>query len=255
TYTGQAFFTNENSGFVQQRQFTLTIGQNIVLNGGFETGDFTDWNFLGTVSSNLTLYNGVVSVATYGGVATNFIHSGTYGAALGHRGFAYLYQSLATVPGQSYLFSLWLNNPGGDTPNQFLVDWNTNSSGTNTIFNQSNFDPVGIWTNLLFVVPATGTNTTIVFGFINNNYYFGLDDVNAWPIPLPNIRSFSSANRALSLKWNSLTNVLYEVEYSTNLASTNWFILSTNTAIGPTLAVTNSIGTNPAVFYRILRLP
>lgn len=255
TYTGQASFTDENTGFVQQRQFTLSIGQNIVQNGGFETGDFTDWSFSGTANRFGTLYNGVVSVATYGSEATNFIHSGTYGAALGYKKFAYLYQSLATIPGQTYLFSFWLNNPGGDTPNQFLVDWNTNASGTNTIFNESNIGAINDWTNVLSVLTATGTNTTIVFGCINDNYYFGLDDVNVWPIPWPTIRGFSRTHQALSLTWNTLTNLDYEVEYSTNLASTNWFILSTNIAIGPTLSVTNLIGTNRAVFYRVLRLP
>jgi Pro-kumamolisin, activation domain/Viral BACON domain len=256
TYNGQASFTDENSGVVQQRQFTLSIGQNLVQNGGFETGDFTDWNLNGSASHGLTIYNGVVSVVTVGSVATNFIHSGNDGAALGHKGFSFLYQSLATVPGQSYLFSLWLNDPQGDTPNQFFVDWNTNASGTNTIFNQSNFDTAGLWTNLLFVVPATGTNTTIVFASDNSNYYFGLDDVNVWPLPTPNIRGFSKiSNQTLSLTWNTLTNVAYEVESSTNLASPNWLILSTNTAFGPTLTVTNSIGANPATFYRVLRLP
>ncbi len=254
-YPGQVAFTDRNSGITQQRQITLSIGQNLVQNGGFETGDFTDWNFLGTVSKNLTLYNGVVNVSAYGSVAANFIHSGNDGAALGHKSFSYLSQSLATTPGQSYLLSFWLNNPGGYTPNQFLVDWNTNAVGTNTIFSQSNYDTSGTWMNLLFVLPATGTNTTLVFGTMNSNYYFGLDDINVWPVPLPTIRNFSSslAQNALTLTWNTLTNVTYEVAYSTNLV--NWSILSKNTALGSTLTVTNPIGSNPQAFYRILRLP
>ena len=257
-YTGQVSFTDETSGVAQNRQFTLTIGQNIVQNGGFETGDFTDWNLIGTtINHSGTVYNDVVSVATVGSVGTNFIHSGTYGAALGHSKFSYLYQSLATTPGQNYLFSCWLNNPGGYTPNQFLVDWNTNATGANTVFNQTEIGAINNWTNILLVLTATGTNTTLVFGSQNNSYYFGLDDINAWPIPSPNIRGFSTIanNNALTLTWNSFTDVVYEVEYSTNLASTNWFILSTNTAIGPTLSVTNPMGPNPAMFYRVLRLP
>ena len=48
---------------------------------------------------------------------------------------------------------------------------------------------------------------------------------------------------------------MYQVQYSTNLAKTNWTILSTNTATGYTLAVTNSIRSDPKRFYRIRRLP
>ena len=258
TYTGQASFTDENSGSVQQRQFTLSIGQNIVQNGGFETGSFSPWILYGETTVGKELYNGVVKASTFANKAgTNFIHSGTYGAALGQSGYlAYLDQSLFTQPGQSYLVSFWLDNVSGYTPNQFQLNWNTNATATNTVFNQVNMGAINTWTNMLFVLTATGTNTVLQFGARNDNYYFGLDDVNAWPLPLPNIRGLSKvSNQNFSFTWNSLTNVTYEVEYSTNLASTNWFIVSTNIATGPTLSVTNSTSLNPRAFYRILQLP
>jgi hypothetical protein len=84
----------------------------------------------------------------------------------------------------------------------------------------------------------------------------GLDSINVWPIPAPNIRGFSSAaDNTFSLTWNSLSNITYEVLSSTNLDSTNWTIVNTYTATNSTLTVTNPIGTNPSLFYRVLRLP
>ena len=107
-----------------------------------------------------------------------------------------------------------------------------------------------------FIVMATGPETVLQFGEMVDPWYFGLDDINVWPIPAPNIQSFSKElDGALSLTWNTLTNVEYEVQYSTNLASTNWFTLNVYSATGPILAVTNPIGTNPAAFYRIQLLP
>ena len=125
TYNANVVITNQNGGAVGL-PFTLLVGQPLVQNGGFEAGDFTGWTLNGS--------------STYNSVTTSsdaFVHSGSYGAALGQYGsLGYLSQTLPTSAGQNYLLSLWLDNPSnsyGATPNQFLVQWN----GT-TIFNQTN---------------------------------------------------------------------------------------------------------------------
>ena len=258
-YTATLVFSNQSSHLPQSLVFTLQSGQSVAANGGFETGDFSFWTFTGTTISGGLFYNGVVDASTFtDGSGVNYIHSGTEGAALGEAGtLAYLAQTLNTFPGQSYLLSMWLNNLNGAVPNQFQVNWNTNSPAVNTIFNQSNIGLVSPWTNLLFVVTATGTNTTLQIGARNDNDYFGLDDVTVVPIPNPSFRSVSKLNNsnAVMFVWNSLASIVYQVQYSTNLAGTNWTVLSTNTATGPTLTVTNGYGTDPRRFYRIRRLP
>ncbi|HEV2331421.1 MAG TPA: protease pro-enzyme activation domain-containing protein [Verrucomicrobiae bacterium] len=255
-YTGQVSFTDENSGVVQYRQFNLSIGQNIVLNGGFETGDFTDWTLnTNGVQGDTLVDNGGTGILP---------HTGNYYAAFGQNGsLGYISQTLPTVTNQSYLLSLWLNSPNvadlppttnllsSNTPNQFVVSWN----GV-TQYNQTNIPPINGWTNLQFIVTATGPGTVLQFGQMDDQWYLGLDDVNVWPIPAPNIQSFSrQPGSALSLSWNTQTNVEYQVQYSTNLASTNWLNLNNYSATGPIFTVTNSIGTNPAAFYRVLLLP
>jgi subtilase family serine protease len=54
-----------------------------------------------------------------------------------------------------------------------------------------------------------------------------------------------------SLTWNSVSNLNYVVQYSTNLTSGNWINLSTNKATGKTLSITNPLGTTGYRFYRI----
>jgi hypothetical protein len=254
SYTGQISFADETAGVIQNRPFLLAIGQNIVLNGGFETGDFTDWT-LSTNGQGTIVDNGATGITP---------HSGTFYAALGQPDtLGFISQTLPTTANQSYLLSLWFNSPdlndlsqtagvlSANTPNQFVVSWNGN-----TLFNQANIPPIMGWTNLQFIVTATGPTTVLQFGQRVDPWYFGLDDINVWPIPAPNIQSFSRApGNAFSLTWNTLTNIEYQVQCSTNLASANWINLNTYSATGPSLTVTNSIGTNPAVFYRVLQLP
>ncbi|MGH7978656.1 MAG: BACON domain-containing protein, partial [Limisphaerales bacterium] len=76
-YTGPVAFTDDNSGFVQDRPFSLSIGQNIVLNGGFEMGDFTDWDLV---------TNGFGTIVDNGDVSGLSPESGIYFAALGQNG-------------------------------------------------------------------------------------------------------------------------------------------------------------------------
>jgi subtilase family serine protease len=258
TFTGQAAFTDEPGAVTQNRQFTLSIGQNIVQNGGFETGSFPPWVLNGTTMVGNSLDNGVVQATSFshhGG--TNFIHSGTFGAALGQPSIlAYLSQPLATLPGQMYLLSFWLNNPSGDIPNQFQVNWNTNATTTNTVFNAVNMGTISHWTNMLFMLPATGTNTVLQFGARNDNSFFGLDDIKVWAVPLPTIRGLEiTSDGGFSMTWYAQTSAVYQVQYSTNLASGDWFNLNTYTAGSPVLSVTNPIGTNGYLFYRVIGSP
>lgn len=246
-YAGQAAFTDELTGLAQNSQFSLSIGQPIVLNGGFETGDFTDWTVEANTADTFVDNSSVTHIPP---------HSGTYLAAMGQDGsVGYISQTLPTFAGQSYLLSLWVYPPvirrGNNTPNEFVVLWN----GT-TQYDAVDLPELGAWTNLQFIVTATGPQTVLEIGGRDDPSWLGLDDVNAWPIPSPNIQAISdTGNNGLSITWFSFTNLEYELQYSTNLISPNWINLNTYTATGGTLSVSNSIGTNRESFYRVLQLP
>ncbi|HTY86418.1 MAG TPA: protease pro-enzyme activation domain-containing protein [Candidatus Acidoferrum sp.] len=247
-YATNLVFTNGASGITQTRPLSLQVGQNLVQNGGFETGSFYPWTLIGTAGTYNFVDDGTVTLLTP--------NTGTYMAALGEATFlASLSQNLPTVPGQNYLLSFWWQNPSTGSPQQFQVNWNTNATSTNTLLNWVS-PAVWSWTNMQFIVVATGTNTILQFRAENGPDWFVLDDVNVWPIPYPSFRSVVKTNgNNLVFSWNTLAGLSYVVQYSTNLATTNWVALTTNAAAGPVMTYTNAYGSDPRRFYRIRRLP
>jgi hypothetical protein len=137
----------------------------VVLNGGFETGTFTNWTLTGNTPC--------LSVST----KSDYVHSGNYGVQAGPAGtLGWLSQTLVTLPGQPYMLSLWLDSPDGGAPNEFTVYWN----GT-PLFDDINLGAIG-WTNLQFIVGATSASSQLQIGVRNDPAYFGFDDVCVTPI-------------------------------------------------------------------------
>jgi len=246
-YAANVWFTNQTGGGALGRQFTLLVNEPLVLNGGFETGDFTDWTLIGDSSPD----NFVANSSSRTGIAP---HSGSYFAALGNSGsLGYLSQTLPTAANQSYLLSLWLDDANGLTPNEFNVSWNGN-----TITDLVNMSQFG-WTNLQFVVTATSNSTVLQFGERDDSSYLGLDDVSLTPIPAAAFKPATvvKTNNNLKFAWSALTGLVYQVQFQTNLLQTNWTVLKSITATNTpvTFVDTNPITAFPQKFYRLLLLP
>jgi hypothetical protein len=244
TYAANVLITNLSGG-AATLPFTLQVNP-LVQNGGFETGDFTDW----TQSGN-TAYTVVSDTSGY-------VHSGNYGALLGPTTLGYLSQTIPTTPGQHYLLSLWLDNPSnskGATPNQFLVQWNGAA-----VFSQTNV-PYIAWTNLQFVVTASSSSTVLQLGFYDNPYYLGLDDISVTPLPAFSLQTTAQAGSQLisqkstsfNLTWSTVSGLAYQMQYKTNLMQTNWISLGKpQIATGSTLTLTdtNALSSSAQRFYR-----
>jgi hypothetical protein len=242
--------TNLTAGAAQTLQFTLLSGQNLVQNGGFETGDFSDWTLQGTAALNLVV--GSASQPPH----PELVHSGSWGALLGQVGaLGCLSQTLSTVAGQLYLLSFWVDSPyfsGTDTPNEFLVQWNGATNSTTVLFDQVDMAPFN-WTNMQFAVYAATGSTVLQFGARNDPEAFGLDDVSVVPISTPIFQGVTLAGGAITLTWTALSGLAYQFQYTTNLAAGVWNnIGSPVTATNATLTLSDVQPPDPRRFYRVV---
>lgn len=247
-YTTLAGFSNRVSGIIQYYQFTLLVGQTLIQNGGFETGDFSYW----MLSAN----SAFTKVMPGSGTGSNpqAVHSGSYGVQLGQaHSLGYLSQTIPTTPGQLYLLSFWLQNPfSGDTPNEFQVAWNNDPATNNVIYDQTNLVRLG-WTNMQFLVQAPTSSATLQLGFRNDPQSFDLDDISVVAVPTPAYRSITTANGVLTLTWTTMPGLVYQVQYSSDLSEANWINLGgPKTATTTTLTRSDVIGPEPEKFYRLV---
>ena len=188
TYSATLQIANLASQSVHTIMLGLIVNESLVENGGFETGDFSNWTLTGDAGSYDFVDNGSLT-----GIAP---HSGTYFAALGEVGTqAYLSQTLPTAAGQKYLLSLWLYNPVAGSSrrqNEFSVSWNGSA-----LYDKKNIAQSG-WVNMQFIVTVTGGGTVLQIGGRDDKSYLGLDDVSVTPVFPPAISAQPASLTILS---------------------------------------------------------
>jgi hypothetical protein len=143
---------------------------NIVVNGSFETGNFSGWTQFGN-----TGFTGV-QLGSFGGIAPT---DGAYQAFFGPVGSTGgITQSLATIPSGFYWVSFDVANLGG-TPNSFAADWGglTFLAGTNV--------GVAPYTHFAFTLMAAGASTALTFTTRQDPSFFLVDNVNVQSMPEP----------------------------------------------------------------------
>jgi uncharacterized repeat protein (TIGR03803 family) len=72
----------------------------------------------------------------------------------------------------------------------------------------------------------------------------------------PAFQTVTKSNNSLVLSWSTAQGQKYQLQYKTNLNSTNWFNFgSQTTASGGTISASDLIGSNSQRFYRVVLLP
>ena len=243
TYIPTLFATNNNgTAVIGFGPVIILAYPTSILNGGFETGTFTNWTRSGNFSGS--------SIST----ASQYRHSGTYGAQLFASGtLGYLSQTLTTIPGKLYLVSLWLDKPNNLTPNEFSVSW-----GGSVLMDQTNIPNIG-WTNIQFFVTATNTTTVLQLGYRNDSSYFGLDDVSVAAVqPVISGFTFSGSNLVLT-NTGGFSNRTYLVLTSTNVVQplNQWIPIATNVPSSNgsfSITATNAIDPNAQQQFYVLQM-
>jgi hypothetical protein len=145
--------------------------QELVVNGGFETGNFQGWTQGGNTG------------ATGVGTADDgvLVHSGQFAAFLGPvDSHGTLSQVVPTVAGTTYTLAYWLANDGG-TPSFFSAALNGTMIAGSVLNNPDAFN----YREYSFDFTAAGP-TTLQFEFQQIPAFFYLDDVSVAPVsPVP----------------------------------------------------------------------
>jgi hypothetical protein len=146
------------------------VAGNLVVNCGFEIGDFTNWTVTNGTFTFVSANNNIGFVGPTGSA-----NSGDFFAALGAvGGNAGVSQTISDNPGQTYTFSFYYGTDGS-VPDFFSASWDGAAliSQTDDFGNSGQSSP---WTQYSFQVVGTGSDT-IDFSARNDPAYDGLDDV------------------------------------------------------------------------------
>ena len=236
----------------------------------------TEFSVSGLVSTDSVSGASLSSLGAGAGAGT-----GTYGISItnaaGDAGLTN-YQ-ITYVPGSLTVGQAGLGvSAGGITANNKVYDGTvaaTLSTNNVVLVGLVNGDNVSLVTNNYmanFVSASVGTNISVsvsgltLTGSAATNYTLAQPTglmANITPkaltiaptVPSPVITSILLSNGVVTLQWNSVTGVVYRVQYVNSLNGGGWTDLSPDvTAIGPTATQTNAVGSAPQRFYRIKML-
>jgi hypothetical protein len=167
----------------------------LLVNGGFETGDFTGWTTGGNFEDTYVMDG---SFYVFGGA-----QEGTYYTVMGPVGSdGTLSQTFSDTAGTPYTFSFWLaaadgndgggggvsadfvrsnfvTSGGGDNPSDFGAYWNGSP-----LLSLTNPSTDGVWNQVSFTVTGTGSDT-VSFSFMDDPAYLALDNVSVSSSAIP----------------------------------------------------------------------
>ena len=175
---------SDNQGVSNSATSTITVAGtgagNLVRNGGFETGDFTDWT-QSTSDDGSSVQGGGV----FGNEAKFFNTSPVS-----------ISQTLPTTPGTRYEISCYYNDPGADGT-EFAIFWNGIE-----LFNLYNVGTDGYWTNIVCEAGVTSNFTALEFQCYNQADVSYLSDIVVFPVsPVSPVLSTARQGASIVIRW------------------------------------------------------
>jgi len=135
----------------------LSAQAQIIVNGGFETGDFSGWTQFGD--------------SGFDGVDTFYPHTGAFQAYFGSGTASGIRQSLTANAGDRLIVQFWITTDFGDVPNTCTV-----TLDGQPVADLANFRNT-IYRSFSATITVTSANPELVFTLMNASDYFELDDV------------------------------------------------------------------------------
>ena len=150
---------------------TVSLANAGLINPGFETGDFTGWTGFG--DTGFTIISSADCGHSFPTSCTP--HTGSFAAFFGNPSLGGVTQSVATVPGASYVFDFWLKvdvASVGYVGTEYIISWDS------TVLADVVDAPISSWQHLSYTTTAISSSSVVKFEFLNHPDWFGLDDVS-----------------------------------------------------------------------------
>jgi hypothetical protein len=172
---------------VAQLSFALPASANLVVNGGFEAGNFSGWTQTGN--------------SGFGGVecpGAGFVEEGSCDAFFGPVGSVGGISQTVSTPsfadGSQYIISFAFR-PDGGSPSSFSATWDGQ-----TLVSLVNPPASAAYTTYTFVEPATGASTALSFNFRDDPGFLFFDAVS---VEVPEPATVAVLGIALTGLWSA----------------------------------------------------
>lgn len=151
--------------------FTTAAHANLIVNGGFETGDFTGWTQSGWFIDTTNPHSGVYDASTGCGGASC--------TTVGDPNSAFIAQTVATTVGTTYNLSFFYDSGQLATAgSELLVLWgDPAASGLSTVVDFVDVDTSGLYTQYTGTVTATSATSELELLGRQDLDFYSLDDV------------------------------------------------------------------------------
>lgn len=217
-------------------------------------------HFLDSLSSVTNMHQRLDRNPTNGNISVLYSIDGTNWALLGQASQSFINPRLA----------IWAGGGNPRFPANFdlvqldIVATNAPKHLTYQLLNPPAGAVINSTNGVITWTPAEvqGPSTNVITTIVTDNGAPPLFTTNSFtvtvlsPVPPPVVKSIGISSRIVSVKWISVANRTYRLEYTDKLGTTNWIsVIPDVLATGTTSIATQALAASPQRFFRIFVVP